>query len=382
MMQIQSPKKQRCQHGRLWLAVLLAGTMVGIALHVGKNNPAVTITLTPATYSYARGWMQPLQLSQRTESMSAETLIATPETPLPPNHAAGMLLFMNNGGVPVTFQSSTLVGKSGVAVSFYGPITIPPDPGAIYVPGFALPAGAGGNLPAFDILQPCCGSQSSICDVQHQHCGPDIMVKSFAFSLDHSLLAQQQTAIEDAARGDSSWETQNILLSMHFDEAQHNQGVALDSTRCQSYPARNYTLFAGQKVEVMVVAVTCREQIYSLVPRIAVMGPPNADYLLFGQMIVRVPGTGTHAFDMTATTQSVWMYHFSPAHLQMFSSLIEGKSQQEAMQSLLNQVGVASVVIRSGDRLPDPAHMHVVIQFPSLPLSPGEQGKAVCEEYS
>ena len=71
--------------------------------------------------------------------------------------ATGQLTFINNSSAPLTFSSTTLIGKSGVPVSFNGPITVPvTGTSSLTVTGFAVNVGPGGDIPAFDILETCC----------------------------------------------------------------------------------------------------------------------------------------------------------------------------------------------------------------------------------
>jgi hypothetical protein len=93
------------------------------------------------------------------------TLTAVPAAPdlahnqIQGKRATGQLTFINNGSTPITIQSTTISGHSGVQVSFTGPITIPAvPPSSAVVTGFAVNAGAAGNIPVLDIVEPCCAT--------------------------------------------------------------------------------------------------------------------------------------------------------------------------------------------------------------------------------
>jgi hypothetical protein len=82
---------------------------------------------------------------------------------LPAQRASGPLTFINQTNVDVIIQTTILIGKSGISVTFTGPITVHPvNPTYVTVTGYAVNGGPAGNIPAFDIDQYCCAPNKAI----------------------------------------------------------------------------------------------------------------------------------------------------------------------------------------------------------------------------
>jgi len=97
---------------------------------------------------------------------------------------------------------------------------------------------------------------------------------------------------------------------------------------------------------------------------------PGGGYALVGQIKTTLTNATLGSQGMvtiTATAEGVWVYQFSDAQKQALASLIAGKSEQEAIQALQAQTGVAHAMIQladgDGKTLPaDPKQITITIQ--------------------
>lgn len=89
----------------------------------------------------------------------ASTAVFIREKATPGSQAYVFLDFVNNGPTDVTLQSTVIIGKSGIPITFTGPIVVPATGlSSIVVTGFAVNAGVAGNIPQLDITKLCCAA--------------------------------------------------------------------------------------------------------------------------------------------------------------------------------------------------------------------------------
>lgn len=363
-------------------AILLAAGAQGALLHL-FGVPSTTITLTPQaraeqdTYSFTATPGTPinsdLQVQARLLTTTSPTQSATANASgsIQAKRATGQLTFINNGSIPVTINSTTITGNSGVQISFQGPITIPAIPPTVTVRGFATNPGANGNIPAFDIVKSCCA--------------PNIVVKNTtAFTGGQDARPDsvvQQKDIDGAAGGLVETLTQGArdALSRQVDSGER----AVDgTTRCQPVIKSNHHPGDLAQSVTVQVTVTCSEEVYDYATLRQLAGnllstraasDPNLGtaYSLTGQITVNVHSANTNnvtneiALDVQA--RGVWAYAFSPPRLRQLASLIAGKSQAEARTLLLQQAGITGAQFSSPGSLPGNVdEIRVVVKAPQL----------------
>jgi hypothetical protein len=275
------------------------------------------------------------------------------------------LTFINNSSSPLTFSSTTLTGKSGVPVSFNGPITVPAvPPASVIVTGFAVNVGPGGDIPAFDILTTCCVT--------------GILVKNVtAFSGGQNGVAH--TAVKQADIDAATKQVVAMLkpgvLSALQKQVQPNKAVAPNSLQCPDNLTANQK--AGDQAGSVTVSgtITCTEEAYE--QQAALMMATNLlraearlkfgpNFALTGNIVkgvtqITLQSGGT--VSLVVSAEGVWVYQFSDAAKQNLANHIAHVSKQAAINYLLTQPGVSSVaiVISSGNMLPDAAHIMIEI---------------------
>src|SRR5258708_5186839 len=161
---------------RRWLAILLVvlTPMLIAAIAIASNIlpgavTTATATITPISHPLSDNFiimgvtgkpnLADRQVQARILSATSVTgqSTVTSSGSIPGAQATGQLTFVNNSSAPLTFSSTTLTGKSGVPVSFNGPVTVPATgTSSLTVTGFAVDVGPGGDIPQFDILRNCC----------------------------------------------------------------------------------------------------------------------------------------------------------------------------------------------------------------------------------
>jgi hypothetical protein len=327
---------------------------------------AVTGTPNPAERQVAA------RILSSTSSTGQSTVTSSGSIP-GGTRATGQLTFINNSNSPLTFASTTLTGKSGVPVSFNGPITVPVvPPASVTVTGFAVNAGPDGDIPQFDIVKTCCVT--------------GILVKNTtAFTGGQNGVAH--TAVKqadiDAATNQVVAMLKPGVLSALQKQVQPNEAVVPNSLQCPNNLTANQK--AGDHAGSVTVSgtITCTEETYDQHAALAMaanlltaearfkFGP---NFALTGNIVKRVtqvtPGSG-ETVNLVVSMEGVWVYQFSDAAKQNLANHITHMSKQAAINYLLTQPGLSSVaiVISSGNMLPDAAH--ITIEINSVPGASG-----------
>jgi serine/threonine protein kinase len=274
---------------------------------------------------------------------------------IPGTKAHGQLTFINNGATNITVPTMTFTGKSGVAVTFQGPITVTAIPASITVNAVAVDAGATGNIPAFDILENCCaaGTQIQVRNATKFSGGTDAVANSQVQQSDINNAAQPLLTSQTQA------EQQKLALLI-----KSNEQVVANSAKCTPDTTADHNVGDSATSITVQVAVTCTEEVYdaqaaqsTALALLAAQAAkiPGTGYRLMGQALVHMQGT-TIGNGQTVTVQmqaqGTYSYAFSAVMLHQLATLIAGKSATVANSLLLQQPGVANVQLNTTSTLP------------------------------
>ncbi len=395
------PPYSRRNRRRFWrrtvlllvLLVLLSGALVfGIFAARGgipglPGNLNATVTITPASVleqdnylieALLTGTPDPAQrqISARMLTQTSDTKTGTGNATgsIPAKQASGPLKFQNVTGSSLTIASTTLHGKSGVPVSFNGPVTVPAT-GTIVVTGFAVNAGASGNIAAFDISGSCCFSGIFVNNTGPFTGGQDAQPNSII----------QQSDIDNAAKPlitSLSQDTQNKLQM----QVKSNERVVDGSFNCK--PTVNPSVKAGTKAKsvTVTVQVACTEEVYdfaaaqsmatSLLQQKAQSDPNlNAQFALDGKIVTNVlsdslvsVADGKQQVNIEMQAQGLWVYQFTEQMQQNIKNSLVKHTKADALSILEHDVGVAKaqISISSGNMMPANAN-DITLTIQTLP---------------
>jgi hypothetical protein len=395
-----SPRSRGLRLAPILTALALLVLLVAIALAAGSQGwllrlfgaPITTVTLTPRSQLVQQNLTLTAivsspdparsQISSRLITITSPTHITTANATgsIAAKQATGTLVFINNTASTITIGTTTITGKSGVAVSFNGPVTVPAaSPSFINVPGFAVNPGANGNIPQFDIDGPCCFN--------------GIVVKNTAFTggqdaQPNSIIEQKD--IDGAANGLIASLKPGTLASLQ-DMVHSSERVIASSQQCQPQISSDHRAGTIAKTATVQVALTCSEQVYDYgaAQQIAlkelqsqVSGDPHLGtaYALDGQValtLLNASQPDAHgSVTLTMQASGLWAYTFSQTTLRQLAALIAGKSESDARSLLLAQTGIAAVQFHpsSASALPvNTGEIQIVLQ-PLSGVTPAATG--------
>lgn len=349
----------------LVIAILAATAFQGPLLRF-FGAPVTTVTLTPRSQTEQTslaldttpGASSANQIQARQISATSPTQSATANATgsIPAKRATGQLTFINNTANAITIQSVVLTGQSGVQISFDGPITIPANPPTIIVTGFAVQAGAAGNIPTLDISKPCCAPNG------------EIFVKNTAFTGGQDAQANsviEQKDINGAANSLVAAGKARALAALQG-QVHGNERVVNGSQQCQPRTTANHKAGDVAKSVTAQVVVTCGETVYDdanarLIAARQLQGQVSGNpglgpaYALEGQLALEQTGATPDAHQpqtLSFQARGLWVYQFSQNTLRQFATLIAGKSQDAARALLLSQPGIADAQFSPSGTLP------------------------------
>ena len=293
---------------------------------------------------------------------------------IPGIRATGALTFLNSTGSNLSFGSVTLRGRSGVPVTFNGPITVFASPGFLTVTGFAVNVGSAGNIAALDIVGTCCVSGITVKNTGAFSGGQDPVANTIVQQSDINSAG-------DALAASLTPGTQSDLQK----QVKPNEQVVPNTFKCNK-STFNANHRAGDRAPdvTVTVAVTCTEEVYDQQAALT-MGAnllkdqaskdPGAAYALTGNVVTGVTKTtvldNKGTVSLIVSAQGVWVFQFKDAVKQDLANHIANKSEQDAKAYLLGQPGVSDVkiVISSGTTLPDVSH--ITIEIVAIPGATG-----------
>lgn len=349
-------------------AIFLAAGAQGTLLHL-FGVPNTTVTLTPQTraeqdtYALTAVTGTPssanreIQARLLTSTSPTQSTTANATGSIRAKRATGQLTFINNGSAPITINSATISGNSGIQVSFQGPITVPAiNPSFIVVTGFAVNPGNNGNIPQFDIVKSCCANGIVVKNTTAFSGGQDAQPNSVI----------QQKDIDGAADGLVGTLTQGARDALDK-QVGSGERVVDGTEQCQPTIQANRRVGDLAKNVTVQVAVTCHAEVYDYATLRQLAGTllnaraasdPNLGpaYSQSGQAAISVLSANTNATTnevaLSVQARGVWTYTFTPARLHQLASLIAGKNQTEARTLLLQQTGIADTHFSSNGILP------------------------------
>jgi hypothetical protein len=340
------------------LGLLLLAIALAILVSLFAQNASVT--LIPRSQVEQKTALLPTaQMHAHKLSATSSQSAASPATgTIPATNAQGNLLFQNDTPNPITIQSMTFTSKSGVTVSFNGPVTIQPPFKSI--PAFAVQTGAAGNIPPLDIMQ------TALQDAQGN---TQLFVKNvMAFVGGADALPNdrvQKSDIDQAANPLLPAQRQQAQAQLAT-QVQSNEQTIVETLNCSSTVTPNVKAGTQATRVTVRVTVSCSEEVYNQAATqtqatslLSAQAP--AGYALSGQVMVRVLGmSDVNTIQLHA--QGQWLYHFSQAQLRQFALLIAGKSQAQAQTLLRQQAGILEARISGPATLPSADRIQVQVQ--------------------
>lgn len=327
----------------------------------------VTVTLVPrakqeqVTTPVSANQIQARQLSA---TAPVQTSTGNVSGTLPAKKSHGELTFINQTSVSVTIQTTTIKGKSGVPITFQGPIVIPAiNPPTAVVVGVAVNTGINGNIPLFDIDEFCCAPNNEI-----------VVKNTTAFTGGQNAQPNdqiQQSDIANEANPLVTSQTQSEQARLKT-QVQSNERVVSGSNHCQPTVTSDAPAGTQAKTVTVSVSVVCTEDVYntSLAQKIAMhqlnqqaRQDVGAAYQLAGQAAISVVMDGNQQI---LKAQGIWAYTFSPDRLRQLATSIASKSQADARNLLLQQQGIADVRFSTTGTLPSANHIQMGVQIPGV----------------
>ena len=282
--------------------------------------------------------------------------------------AQGPVTFYNAALTRQTIPAGTLLtGADGVQVVTEQDAVIPPAQlpavGQTTVPSQAVQVGPAGNIAAGDLNGPCCREYVLVRNGAPFRGGQD--ARSYPMVSQHDLgstVATLTTTLDQsvqAAYGAQLSPTETLVTP-----------VGCTPHVMSSAPV-------GQEAHTLTVTVsdTCTGVAYdqqavqaALAQRMTAQAHVQlgTGYTLLGDLQVMVrqaPQSPQGTLSLTAQGTGVWAYQFTEAALHQLSSLIAGKSQQQATALLLHQPGVAEVAMSAGTLPTDPQRIRVLALY-------------------
>ncbi|SRR6266487_227903 len=330
-----------------------------------------TITLTTAIQVHGRQ-LPALTLMQ---SVSAP---ATGKRHQDATRATGTITFYNGLLTSQTIAGGTVLTSSdGVQVITDQPAIIPaanpPLEGQVIVTAHALSAGAGGNIPAYDINQACCATS---------------VVAKNTESFRGGAAARDFLAV---TRTDINTVVTSLLVTLSQSEnaalqAQLHLGETLAVSACTPHVASNHKPGDEAKHVTITVSETCsgfaytaHEVYINALQAITAQATTmfGAEYALLGDIQITIVHATTRDLNQGSVSMDVqvtgtWVYQITPGMQHHLLNLIAGKTIQQAAAMLLQIPGIAGaqISVKGGNQtLPqDPESIHMIIVHQSASL--------------
>lgn len=387
----------------LWLSPLLLLLLLGslfLAYHYSTSSsllPAsTTITLIPASKLITNTYMitgvttppdpTQLQIAARqltsTNQSQPQTVQGTGHMQTPGSVAKGTLTFFN-GSFANPFSVSVSIpisGPNGVEILTDTPFTIPAGDakaakdGMITVPAHATKIGAQGNIGSTTINQICCTNDNSVAVKNTAAFTGGQDPKDYTFvqqsDVDRAINLSRSTALQQAQTG---LQKQVQLPYELAGTAQCTDNKQVDPAtvgdKGQNIPSTTVLLkvqcaqLAYDKNAAVSLAQAHLRQQAGSDPQI------SSGYTLAGNIstTVTVGTVSQQSVALQVQAQGRWIYSITAAQKQAFARLVAGKSSVQARSVLMQQAGIANVLVTTSgtqnNYLPnDVTHISVDVQ--------------------
>ncbi len=402
----RSQRTRRSARRRLLLALLFLLTLAligGIYVEARGGFSSVfgitaTVTITPASKLEQDNYvLQALpnstpnpaqrQIPARVLTLTSATSSATANATgsIEATQAKGFLTFINTNNFAVTLAPTPIPGSDGVEVSIYQNVVVPAAPSfTATVPAFAVNAGTGGNIKAFDISRPCCTT--------------GITVKNTA------AFTGGQNAVIDSViqQGDIDGAAQPLINSLMQSTGSALQKQVASTERvvdgtfgCPATTTANHKAGDVAKTVTVQVSVKCTEEVYdfaaaqqmgvSLLQARAQSDPTlGSGYRLDGQIVAAVISAtvvraASEQVVVEVQAQGRWVYQFSSQLQQTIKQSLVRLTKTSALNKLQSDAGVGSakITISSGTIMPTSASSITltIVSLPGVQNTPtGTQG--------
>ncbi len=386
----------------LALLLITGGIVVALVNPFGVGaNPSATVTITPVSKHLANTYTVTAVTTTPNASMhqvaahvisaqtspQSQTVPVTGTNAIPATHASGILTLYNySTTVSVTLTAGTDIPNlqsTTVDMILDGRVTVPPatdptNPPTGNVPAHVAQAGTIGNLPpvntgnaGFYYCTNCSGNTVKGYEIENDS----------AFSGGRDAQTVQTVQQSDINGATSSLETSNAPNPQQTLQGQVHPGEQLIGTPgCKPKETSDHQPGDQASSVTVTLTFTCTGEVYdrdaalSLAVKLlsdqAATGLGTA-YSLVGRvatMLTKASVTNTTQGTITVTiaAQGIWAFRLSTAQKERLTTLIAGKTQQQAQSLLLAQAGVQQVTIKvsgGGNTLPTDAHqISMVIQ--------------------
>ncbi len=334
--------------------VVLLLSSIALQIFLILNPPIATVTIIPkstlvtlnATLQLGR-LLSPITVSQ------SQTVATTGKGHQDAKQAGGTITFYNGQLNSVTVPAGTiLTGTHGVqivtdqdaAIPALDTTANPPTVGQVAVSAHAINPGVKGNIPAFDISQPCCSASIIAKNVTPFAGGQD--------KRDFQTVASRDIDTTAATLHTTLAESMQGAL-----QAQLRQGEALQTLPCT--PTLTTDRHRGQEATEVTVTVseTCSAAAYNT--DALLMQATNllsyqatkkigTGYSLIGSVQVTITqATVTHTTPtFIISCQGTWVYALSQKAQQQIKHLIAGKTKSDALHLLQSLPGIESASMR------------------------------------
>ncbi|GAC1481074.1 MAG: hypothetical protein NVS2B12_36180 [Ktedonobacteraceae bacterium] len=349
--------------------------------------PTATVSITPThtnlngTYKISAVTGKPNASQQQVGAhilsstlSQSSTVQATGQRTIPATLATGRMDVFNDSTSPITYPVETYTGTDGVSVTTYQGFTVPAgnpttNPitwGYVSVPTYSDVLGSSGNIKAGDInVWISVGSQVWVFvgDYNGFSGGQDAQNYRYVQGSDYNNAVNTANQLQ-------TLETSRAQAAVNG-QVPANE-VMQGSVQCTPYVSYNHRVGDHATSITSNISVTCIAEIYDQQAALAMASDlltrkidntPNASYTLANKITTKVlqanvvDGKGTIALLISA--EGVGVFQFSDAQKLELTSLIAGKSEQDAQTILSNQPGISAATINisggNGHTLPTDA---------------------------
>ncbi|HVB20952.1 MAG TPA: hypothetical protein VNG51_03290 [Ktedonobacteraceae bacterium] len=334
-----------------WLPTVLSAATATVAVtpasqHLTKSYTISAVTGTPST---SDNQVQARLLSFTTKAQS-KTVKATGSGHQEATTAKGKVTITPTSG---TIPASNINVTSNSGVEIYFSVNQPLSSGSHTLDAWATNAGAGGNIPAYDID----GSYHLVTDTNvHFYIQNTQAFSGGQNASDYTFL--QQSDIDGAAAPLVTQLTSDAEASVQ-QQVRANEQFVSDPVYTPTIKTNHK---AGDKVAdvTVTVTVTGKEEVYDQQATDSIAtdllgsdaaSQPGTRYTLIGEVVTGTPevsNTDEHGtVTMLVSAEGIWVYQFSNTQKQQMAQLITGKPLADAQALLLKQEGVKKVSINT-----------------------------------